>query len=115
MPRPGGPEKSTWSSVSPRSFAAFTASIRRSRTFDWPTKPSKSEGRSRLSNAVDRFSSSLCLLSAMTTVYPFLAVAWLRLVMSLEAPTRTQVKMSISVESANTLGRLRECLVIDET
>ena len=59
LPSPGGPENSTWSSGSPRSFAALTARSILSRTFAWPTNPSKSVGRSLLSNAVDLFSSSL--------------------------------------------------------
>ena len=36
-------------------------------------------------------------------------------VMSFEMPTSTQVKINISVESAKTLGRLRECFVIELT
>ena len=44
-----------------------------------------------------------------------LSFAWPFDVMSFESPTRTQVKTSISVESANTDGRLRECFVIEET
>ena len=36
-------------------------------------------------------------------------------VSSLEMPTSVQVKISMSVESAKTLGRLRECFVIELT
>src|SRR6185312_10637053 len=46
LPMPGGPEKSTWSSASPRRWAAATKTLRFSTTFDWPTYSSKLRGRS---------------------------------------------------------------------
>ena len=51
LPRPGGPASSTWSSASPRSFAASSAIESCSLTRSWPTKSSSARGRSERSSS----------------------------------------------------------------
>src|SRR5712671_5526237 len=46
LPRPGGPYSSTWSSDSPRDFAASIATERFSFTFPWPMNSCNRRGRS---------------------------------------------------------------------
>ena len=49
LPRPGGPWSSTWSSASPRLFAAWTNTRRFSRAACWPMNSSRLFGRSAAS------------------------------------------------------------------
>ena len=51
LPRPGGPTRSTWSSASPRAFAASSAIASCSLTRSWPTKSSSRRGRSERSTS----------------------------------------------------------------
>ena len=51
LPSPGGPTSSTWSSASPRAFAASSAIAICSFTRSWPTNSSRRRGRSVCSNA----------------------------------------------------------------
>ena len=46
LPSPGGPQRSTWSSTSPRARAAAICTRRFSRTCSWPTYSSSVRGRS---------------------------------------------------------------------
>jgi hypothetical protein len=41
LPRPGGPANSTWSSASPRDFAASMKTLRLDFCFDWPMNSSE--------------------------------------------------------------------------
>jgi hypothetical protein len=50
FPSPGGPERRTWSSASPRAFAAFAYTRKFSTIFSWPTYSSKVAGRSDCSS-----------------------------------------------------------------
>src|SRR5579859_412839 len=51
LPRPGGPKKSTWSSASPRLFAAAMKTRRLSTSGRWPTNSSSAKGRRPISPA----------------------------------------------------------------
>ena len=51
LPRPGGPDISTWSGVRPRATAASSISDSCSRTRSWPMSSSRVRGRSAASNA----------------------------------------------------------------
>ncbi len=51
LPRPGGPDKSTWSSASPRLRAACTYTAMLSAIFRWPTNSAKLRGRSAASSS----------------------------------------------------------------
>ena len=51
LPKPGGPCNKTWSSASPRIFAALTKTFRFSTTLGCPLKSSNCLGRNALSNS----------------------------------------------------------------
>ena len=55
FPKPGGPDRITWSSASPRCLAAFMNTFKLSMAFCWPMNSSMDEGLTLCSKA-----SSLC-------------------------------------------------------
>ena len=81
FPNPGGPWSRTWSSDSPRIFAAATKIFRFSTTFCCPEKSSNVSGRSCFSNSLSLFeicsgSRFVFILTMDTnTFYPFNALA----------------------------------------
>src|SRR5690606_21614904 len=59
LPRPGGPTNSTWSSASPRFFAASMNIFRLARAAAWPTNSSSDCGRSETSTSSPRLSGEM--------------------------------------------------------
>ena len=60
LPSPGGPTSSTWSSASPRAFAASSAISSCSLIRSWPTKSSSRRGRSECSTSSSPVAQGRC-------------------------------------------------------
>ncbi len=65
LPSPGGPTSSTWSSASPRAFAAASAIASCSLTLSWPTKSSRRRGRSERSSSSSSGSTAAAVTAFM--------------------------------------------------